>query len=165
MNNENEKLIFEEEDTQKGRFLTFNLGDEAFGLEIKHVTEIIGVQPITLIPEVPNFVKGIINLRGKIIPVIDVRLKFKKEAIKYDDRTCIIVVDINNISAGFIVDNVSEVLTISEENIVPPPEYKIGFQNNYIKNIGKTENGVKLLLDCQKMLNEDELDIVEAIAM
>lgn len=154
----------EEEDTLKGRFLTFSLESQVFGIEIKYVTEIIGIQPITEMPEVPAYVKGIINLRGKIIPVIDVRLKFQKEPIEYNDRTCIVVVDIENISVGLIVDNVAEVMTITDENIVPPPDYKIGFQNRYIKGIGKVGTDVKLLLDCNRLLGEDEIEDLNQIA-
>ena len=153
-----------EEDTQKGRFLTFVLGKETYGIEIKYVTEIIGIQAITEIPELPEYVKGIINLRGKIIPVMDVRLRFKKEPREYNDRTCVIVIDINEISIGLIVDSVSEVLTIPEHGIVEPPKMNTGFNNRYIKNIGKGGNEVKLLLDCEKLLTEDELeDLSEAI--
>jgi len=152
------EVIEQEEDTQHGRFLTFSLGSQAFGIEIKYVTEIIGIQPITEVPEVPAYVKGIINLRGKIIPVVDVRLKFKKEPVEYNDRTCIIVIDIQNVSVGLIVDNVAEVMTIADENIVPPPDYKTGFQNRYIKGIGKAGSDVKLLLDCDKLLTEDEVE-------
>lgn len=148
------------EDTQKGRYLTFCLGEEVFGIEIQHVTEIVGMQPITEIPEVPDYVRGIINLRGEIIPVIDVRIKFKKDEIEYDNRTCIVVVDIQDISVGLIVDNVSEVLTISEENIVDPPDYRTGFQNRYIKNIGRSDDGVKLLLDCNRILDSEELEAI-----
>lgn len=153
----------EEEDTLEGRFLTFSLENQVFGIEIKYVTEIIGIQPITEVPEVPAYVKGIINLRGKIIPVIDVRVKFKKEPVEYNDRTCIIVVDIQNLSVGLIVDNVAEVTTIADENIVPPPDYKTGFQSRYIKGIGKAGSGVKLLLDCEKLLQEDEIEDLNKI--
>jgi purine-binding chemotaxis protein CheW len=153
-----------EEDTQHGRFLTFASGSEVFGLEIRYVTEIVGIQPITQIPETPEFVKGVINLRGKIIPVIDVRLKFKKLPIAYDDRTCIIVIDIKDISVGLIVDNVAEVVTISDENIVPPPTYSTGAQNRYIKGIGKIQNDVKLLLDCDRLFNEGDFGTIENIA-
>jgi purine-binding chemotaxis protein CheW len=146
-----------EEDTQKGRFLTFSLGKESYGIEIQFVTEIIGIQSVTEIPELPEYVKGIINLRGKIIPVMDVRLRFKKVPREYNDRTCIIVVDINNISIGLIVDSVSEVITIPDQEIVDPPEMNKGY-NRYIKKIGKVGNDVKLLLDCEKLLSEDELD-------
>lgn len=149
-----------EEDTQKDLYLTFSLGKESYGIEIKYVTEIIGLQSITEIPELPEYIKGIINLRGKIIPVLDVRLRFKKEPKEYNDRTCVIVVDIKNISIGLIVDSVSEVLTITENNIVEPPQMNQGFNNRYLKNIGKVGNEVKLLLDCEKLLTDDEIDVL-----
>lgn len=152
-----------EEDTQYGKFLTFTLGKEIFGIEIKHVTEIIGMQVITEVPEVPVFVKGIINLRGKIIPVIDVRLKFKKEEVPYDDRTCIVVIDINDVSIGLIVDNVAEVLSIADENIAAPPGNKTGFENKYIKGIGKSGTDVILLLEGLKLLKNEEVAILEGI--
>lgn len=147
-----------EEDTQKNRFLTFSLDKEGYGIDIKYVIEIIGIQAITEIPELPEYVRGIINLRGKIIPVLDVRLKFKMEPKEYNDRTCVIVVDINDVSIGLIVDSVAEVITISEENMVEPPQMNKGFNNRYIKKIGKIENEVKLLLDCEKLLTENELE-------
>jgi purine-binding chemotaxis protein CheW len=145
----------EAEDTQKGRFLTFVLGEESYGIDIKYVTEIIGLQPVTAVPELPDYIRGIINLRGKIIPVMDVRLRFKKPFKDYNDRTCVVVIDIEEISIGLIVDSVSEVLTIPDEEIVPPPEInKMG--NKYIKGIGKVGNEVKLLLDCYKLLSEED---------
>lgn len=157
------KLNTLEEDTQKGRFLTFQIDNEFFGIEIKFVTEIIGIQPITMVPEVPSFVKGIINLRGQIIPVVDIRLKFKKEPIPYNDRTCIIVIDMLGTFIGFIVDSVSEVINIGEENIVPPPSYKAGFHNKYIKGIGKVGNDVKLILDCEKIISDDDIETIKSI--
>jgi purine-binding chemotaxis protein CheW len=150
-----------QEDTQKGKFLTFIIGQEVYGIEISYVTEIIGIQPITEVPEVPEYVKGIINLRGKIIPVIDVRLKFRKPAIEYNDRTCIVVVDIKEFSVGLIVDKVAEVLDIPDEGIVPPPAAQTGFHNRYIKGIGKIGNDVKLLLECEKLLTEEEFETLE----
>lgn len=158
-----EVLEIELEDTQKGKFLTFALGQETYAIEIIHVTEIIGIQDITEVPELPNYVKGIINLRGRIIPVIDVRLRFKKEAVEYNDRTCIIVIDIKNTSVGLIVDTVSEVLSMADEDIVPPPDSKTGFQNNYIKGIGKTEDKVNLLLDCEQLLSNTELESITSV--
>lgn len=148
-----------EEDTQKGKFLTFLLGNEFYGIEIGHVTEIIGLQPITEIPELPEYIRGIINLRGKIIPVMDVRLRFKKPFRDYNDRTCVIVVDIEDISVGLIVDSVSEVLSIPEEEIVIPPDLSKG-GNKYIKGIGKVGNGVKLILDCHKLLTDNEIEVM-----
>lgn len=150
-----QELLEQEEDTQKDRFLTFALGSDSYGIEICHVTEIIGIQPITEVPELPEYIRGIINLRGKIIPVMDVRLRFGKPFKDYDDRTCIIVIEIGDISIGLIVDSVSEVLSIPDTEIVPPPEMnKTG--NKYIKGIGKAGSDVKLLLDCEKLLNDGE---------
>ncbi|MEN6349069.1 MAG: chemotaxis protein CheW [Syntrophomonas sp.] len=154
-----------EEDTQKGKFLTFIIGREEYGIEIRFVTEIIGgIQRITVVPEVPDYVKGIINLRGKIIPVIDVNLRFKKEAKEYGDRTCIIVVNIQDISVGMIVDNVAEVLSIAEEDIVAPPDIRAGFHHRYIKGIGKVGTKVVLILDCDKLLSDEEYNTVGEIA-
>ena len=150
-------LTEQEEDTQKNRFLTFSLDNESYGIEIRYVTEIIGIQMVTQVPETPRYIKGIINLRGKIIPVMDIRLRFRKEAVEYNDRTCIIVIEIGAFSIGIIVDDVSEVLTIDEKEIVEPPQIN-RMNNKYIKKIGKVGNEVKLLLDCEKLLTEDELD-------
>jgi len=157
------EILEAQEDTQKGKFLTFALGQEVYGIEIRYVTEIIGIQAITAVPEVPEHVKGIINLRGKIIPVIDVRTKFRKESVAYDDRTCIVVVDIQELAVGLIVDHVSEVTTIPDEQIVPPPSTRTGFHNRYIKGIGKVGNEVKLLLACERLLSDDELETLDAI--
>jgi len=147
----------QEEDTQKGRFLTFTLDKEVYGIEITYVTEIIGIQPITEVPDLPDYIRGIINLRGKIIPVIDVRLRFKKSFRDYNDRTCVIVIDINELSIGLIVDSVSEVITIPETEIVAPPEVSKS-SNRFIKGIGKVNGEVKLLLDCNKLLNDEDTD-------
>lgn len=153
----------QEEDTQKGKFLTFSLGREEYGIEIKYVTEIVGLQEITEIPELPGYVKGIINLRGKIIPVIDVRLRFRKEAREYNDRTCTIVIEVKGISVGLIVDTVSEVLSIDDGNIVPPPELSGSYHQRYIKGIGKVGDSVKLLLDCDKLLSDEEVENISEL--
>mgnify|MGYP001160570376 CR=1 FL=1 len=148
-----------EEDTQKEKYLTFILDNESYGIGINNVTEIIGIQPITLVPELPDYIKGIINLRGKIIPVMDVRLRFKKSFREYNDRTCIIVVDINDLSIGLIVDSVSEVLIILDQDIVPPPVLN-KISTRYIRGIGKIDKEVKLILDCDKLINYDDADIL-----
>lgn len=145
-----------EEDTQKGKFLTFSLGTEYYGIDIIHVTEIVGIQPITVVPDLPEFIKGIINLRGRIIPVIDIRLKFNKETVSYNDRTCIIVIEVNDQSIGIIVDAVSEVITISDDQIVPPPPTTSSSSNKYIKSIGKTESLVILMIDCHKIFTDHQ---------
>ncbi len=161
MNNEVNTVIDEfEEDTQKGKFLTFSLGKEYYGIDILYVTEIVGIQPITVVPELPEFIKGIINLRGKIIPVMDARLKFKKEPKEYNDRTCIIVIDVLELSIGIIVDAVSEVLNISDDNIVPPPNLN-STGRKYIKSVGKSNDQVTLILDCEKLLNENEVEEIK----
>lgn len=151
-----------EEDTQKGKYLTFVLDNESYGIGINNVTEIIGIQPIALVPELPDYIRGIINLRGKIIPVMDVRLRFKKTFREYNDRTCIIVVDINDLSIGLIVDSVSEVLIIPEQDIVPPPNLN-KVSNKYIRGIGKIENEVKLILDCDKLISNYDTNILNSI--
>ncbi|GAB1476774.1 chemotaxis protein CheW [Bacillota bacterium] len=154
---------FDDEDTLKGKYLIFSMGKELFGIEIRYITEIIGMQPITEVPEMPTYVKGITNLRGKIIPVMDARLRFKKEEREYDSRTCIIVLETNETSIGLIVDSVAEVLNMKDEDISPAPEInKSG--NNYIKGIGKSGNDVMLLLDSRRLLKDEELDAIGAIA-
>ncbi|WP_425365119.1 chemotaxis protein CheW [Fusibacter bizertensis] len=152
-----------EEDTQKGKYLTFVLGEESYGIGIEHVTEIIGILPITEVPELPAFIMGIVNLRGRIVPVMDMRLRFKKTFNEYDERTCIIVVDINENSVGLIVDSVSEVTNISENDIVDQPLLSSGASNQYIKSIGKVGTDVKLLLDCEKLLTHHELEMITEV--
>lgn len=151
----------QEEDTLKGRYLIFSVGSELYGMEIRYITEIIGLQPITQVPEMPEYVKGVTNLRGKIIPVIDARLRFHKAVREYDDRTCIIVIDTTIISIGLIVDSVAEVLSMQDDDIAPPPDINKG-GHKYIKGIGKAGGSVKLLLDCQRLLTEDEQDAISA---
>ncbi len=150
----NSDFLVEQEETQKDKYLTFTIGKEYYGIEIRYVTEIIGVQPITEVPELPEYIRGIINLRGKIIPVMDVRLRFSKGFREYNDRTCIIVIDADDILIGLIVDSVSEVLSIPDEDIVAPNDLK---GNKYIKGIGKTGSDVKLILDCRQLLAEEEM--------
>jgi purine-binding chemotaxis protein CheW len=156
-----ELLESEHEDTQEGKFLTFSLGNEEYGIEIRNVTEIIGIQNVTDLPDVPDYVKGVINLRGKVIPVIDVRLRFNFEERKYDERTCIIVVNIKNMAVGLIVDSVSEVLDISADKIEPPAKLAQGTSTEYIKGFGKIDDSVKILIDTQKLLFVDDLEILE----
>jgi purine-binding chemotaxis protein CheW len=152
----------ENEDTQKNKYLIFSFGKESYGISIKYVIEIIGIEDVTKVPDLPDYVKGIINLRGKIISVMDARLRFKKEEREYDDRTCIIIIEIDGISFGLIVDNVKEVVSIDGSNIAPPPTVnKIeDAANGFIEGIGKMENDILLFIDCNKILNHqmDEAD-------
>ena len=152
----------EQEDTLKGRFLTFLISKEVYGIEIRFVTEIVSMQAITEMPEMPHYIKGIINLRGIIIPVMDVRLRFGKEPRDYDDRTCVIVIDFNGVSIGLIVDSVSEVLTIPEQDIAQLPGIHMGQSNRFVKSIGKVNANVILLIDCQKLLTGEDLEIISA---
>ncbi|HPU17453.1 MAG TPA: chemotaxis protein CheW [Bacillota bacterium] len=142
-----------EEDTLSNRYLTFRVDKEVYGIELKYVTEIVGVQPITEIPEMPEFVRGIMNLRGRIIPVMDLRLRFKKPFKEYNDRTCIIVAESGERVFGFAVDSVSEVTAIPPSNIDRPPDLVKKGGENFILGIGKVNGDVKLLLDCEKLLD------------
>lgn len=156
----------DERDTQKGKYVTFKSGDEYFGLKIQYVNEIIVFQEITKIPESENYIKGLINLRGKIIPVIDVRLRFKQEPFEYTDRTCIIVVNVKNIVVGLIVEQIAEVVEIQEENIIPSPSVGKAdkSQNKYVYAIGKVGDQVKLLLDPDRLLNDEEITALDPTA-
>lgn len=141
------------EDTQEGLYLTFSIGEEVYGIGVKYVKEIIGIQPITQIPDFPDHIKGVINLRGKIIPVMDVRLRFKKPEKPYDSRTCTIVVDIFSKSIGLIVDRVADVIAIPDGDIAVPQ----GIDRqvvSYIKGFGKVGGEIKLLLDCGILLGD-----------
>lgn len=151
-------LQAEELDTQKGKFLTFLLGKEVYAIEIRLVTEIMCLQPITEMPEMPEYVKGIVNIRGKIIPVMDVRLRFQMPDAEYNRKTCIIIIEAKNSSVGLIVDNVSEVLSIAENKIVSPPDFGGCSGNRFVKAIGVSEEDVKLILDCEKLLTEGDLE-------
>ncbi len=163
---ENEEKVLEEtrEDLgQEGQFLTYTIGNQEYGIEIRNVTEIIGIQKITSLPDVPEFVKGVINLRGKVIPVVDVRLRFGMEAREYDERTCIVVVNISGTSVGLVVDTVSEVMNIPENQIEEPPKVsKKADGNRFVHGLGKVNEEVKILLDIQKLLYEDELEMINA---
>lgn len=151
----------EDEDTQKDKFLTFHVGNEDYGIDIRFVTEIIGIQRITEIPDMPAFVRGVINLRGQVIPVMDVRTRFNLESRDYDDRTCIMVVNINETSIGLVVDTVSEVTDIPEAQIEPPPVTGKGTKSRYIKGMGKVGEEVKILLDVNKLLFDDEIEQID----
>lgn len=151
--------------TQRGKYVTFKSGNEYFGLKIEYVSEIIGFQEITEIPESEDYIKGLINLRGKIIPVIDVRIRFKQEPFEYTDRTCIIVINYNSLVVGLIVEKIAEVVEIPEENILPAPT--IGkadrSQNKYVYAIGKVGEEVKLLLDPDRLLNDADKSVIEQV--
>lgn len=155
--------ISEEDEAQKSKYMTFKSGNEYFGLKIQYVNEIIQIPSITAIPRTEEYIKGLINLRGKIIPVIDVRLRFKQEAFEYDDRTCIIVVMVDDVVVGLIVEQIADVIEIRDENILPPPKAGRGDRadHKFVYGIARVGNSVKLLLDPDKLLNDEDFAAIE----
>jgi purine-binding chemotaxis protein CheW len=144
--------VNDDEDTQRDKYLTFRLGDEIYAIEIRFVTEIIGILKITPIPEMPAYVKGVINLRGKIIPVMDVRARFQLGSRAYDERTCVIVVHLQDADIGLVVDTVSEVADIPEAQIEPAGALAHGRGTVFIKGIGKVGDEIRIILDIDKLL-------------
>lgn len=149
--------------SMEGKYLTFELAGEEYGVEILKVKEIIGIMNITSVPQTPEFVKGVINLRGKVIPVIDLRLKFGMNTKEYNERTCIIVVDINNMVTGIVVDSVSEVLNIKEEEIEETPSFGVKLYTEYILGMAKVKGQVKILLDIDKVLTSSDVSLLTAM--
>lgn len=145
----------DDEDTLKDRYLAFIIDNEDYAIEITDIIEIIGIQKITFVPNIKPYIKGIINLRGNIIPVVDVRKRFEIGTVEYDEKTCIIVVNIKNTSIGLIVDEVLEVIDIPEENISPSPKTNKGTQSKFIKGIGRYANTVKIILNTNILLYDD----------
>lgn len=150
------------------KYLTFTLSDESYGIGILKVKEIIGMMPITSVPKTPGFVKGVINLRGKVIPIIDLRLKFDMESKDYTERTCIIVVEIEageeTVLIGIVVDSVSEVLNITADQIENAPEFGTQLNTDYILGLAKTDDGVKILLNIDKVLSQVQISGLEKVA-
>lgn len=145
-------------ESMQGMFLTFEIANVGYGIEICHVIEIIGVQEVTKVPNFPSYVIGVINLRGKVIPIIDVRNRFGMEHREYDDRTCIIVVNVGDVLTGMVVDKVSEVVTISPEKIEPAP--KTGAESSlYVQGLGKIGDQVLVLLKVAALLDLDASDL------
>lgn len=149
-----------QEDVQSDKYLTFLVDSQSYGILIKDVVEIISILPISKVPEFADYAKGIINLRGKVIPVIDVRLRFKMPEKAYDSRTCIIIASINNLEVGFIVDNVQEVVDIQFDQIEEAPKIANGYAHRFISGVGKLDGKMILLLDSQRLLSEDELSVL-----
>jgi purine-binding chemotaxis protein CheW len=140
-----------------GKFLTFFLDKEEYGLEILKVHEIIGMMPITTVPRTPKYIRGVINLRGKIIPVVDLRMKFGMVAVEQTDESCIIVVQANGVQMGIMVDKVSEVQDITREDIEEAPPFGSNIDTAYILGIGKSQGRVKILLDIDKVLSTKDM--------
>lgn len=144
-----------------GKHLTFKLGEEVFGLEILKVQEIIGLLPVTAVPRTPAYVRGIINLRGKVIPVVDLRLKFDMPAHEDTERTCIIVINVfmdnRPVTMGIIVDEVSEVLDIKETQLEPPPSFGALVNTEFLLGVGKVGEKVVMLLDADRVFAVEEM--------
>ncbi|HEX2944821.1 MAG TPA: chemotaxis protein CheW [Clostridia bacterium] len=144
-----------------GKFLTFQLSNEQYGIPIQKIKEIISIMDITNVPGSPSYIKGVINLRGKIIPIMDLRLKFDLEEKEYNQRTCIIVVELDNMGSGrqmgIVVDTVSEVLNIQKSDVEPPPNYGSRMDTAFLTGMGKVRNKVVLLLDIDHILNSNEI--------
>jgi purine-binding chemotaxis protein CheW len=152
-------------DHRAGKYLTFYLGSEEYGIEILKVHEIIGLMPITPVPRTPVFIKGVINLRGKVIPAVDLRLKFDMEPVDPTDETCIIVVQTQGIELGLIVDKVSEVLNVGASDIEDTPSFGTNVNTDYILGIGKSTEKIRLLLDIDKVLATREIIQMQATRM
>jgi purine-binding chemotaxis protein CheW len=147
--------------SQEGKYLTFTLAGEEYGIGILKVKEIIGMMGITRVPQTPPYVKGVINLRGKVIPVVDLRMKFNLEAGEYTERTCIVVVEVSReggyVFIGIVVDSVSEVLNIKGGEIEATPDFGATLDTAYILGMAKTGAGVKILLDIDRVLSSVEM--------
>ena len=139
------------------QLVTFEIGEEEFGIDILKVQEIIRTMAITKVPNSPPHVEGVINLRGKVIPVIDLRSRFMMEYRQHDNQTRIIVVDLHRVVIGFVVDGVSEVLRIQSSTVEPPPPVVSGIESEYIKGVGKLDNRLLILLDLDKLIPIEEL--------
>ncbi|MFH2076419.1 MAG: chemotaxis protein CheW, partial [Pseudomonadota bacterium] len=151
----------------EGKYLTFALAREEYGIGILKVREIIGMMPVTTVPQTPHFVRGVINLRGKVIPILDLRLKFGMEELEYNDRTAIIVVEIKSqsgkIQIGTVVDTVSEVVNIKGEDIENTPTFGTKLDTDYILGMAKTGGGVKILLDIDRVLSGAEMGEMDQV--
>jgi len=152
----------------EGKYLTFALGNEEYGIGILRVREIIGMMPVTSVPRTPDYVKGVINLRGKVIPVVDVRLRFGMETPDYTDRTCIIVTEVEKglgrVTMGMVVDGVSEVLNIKKRDIEDTPAFGAKINTDFILGMAKAAGGVKILLDIDNVLSGQEISALDKAA-
>ena len=156
-------------DNLAGKYLTFRLAAEEYGLEIIKVQEIIGLLPVTHVPRVPAYVRGVINLRGRIIPTVDLRTKFGMERTADTEKTCIIVVEVSSpkggkMNMGIIVDEVAEVLDIAADELDHPPEFGTAVNMSFILGVGIVKGGVKILLDIDRVLTAEEAKIVAGVA-
>jgi purine-binding chemotaxis protein CheW len=157
------EAVATKKEVTEGKFLTFALGNEEYGIEILRVREIIGLMDITTVPQTPDYMKGVINLRGKVIPVIDLRMKFSMKEEEHSQETCVIVVEVNNTLIGIIVDSVSEVLDIKGGEIEDAPSFGQGIDTSFIMGLGKVKEKIIILLDIESVLSSEELEMVEQL--
>jgi purine-binding chemotaxis protein CheW len=155
---------FDKRKAAGGKFLTFFLAGEEYGIEILSVHEIIGMLPITSVPGTPAYICGIVNLRGKIIPIVDLRLKFGMDSKAQTSETCIIVVHVQGVEVGIVVDCVSEVMNIDAGDIEPPPSFGRDVNTDYILGIGKSASKVKILLNIDRVLSADQIVQLQKMA-
>lgn len=155
--------LWDEEEEETGRttkYLLFRLGEELYGINIMNVTEIIEMQRITDVPDMPSYIRGVINLRGKVIPLMDLRRRFGMSDRDYDDRTCIIVTSIDQASLGLIVDTVAEVHDIPHDEVESAPSFSDSEKNHYVEGVGKLGDRITILIDARKILHGRELQAV-----
>ncbi|MBN2299171.1 MAG: purine-binding chemotaxis protein CheW [Deltaproteobacteria bacterium] len=145
------------------QYVTFLLGDETYGISILKLNEIIAYQDCTTIPNVPNFIKGVLNLRGIVVPVIDLRERFSMETKTYDQFTVIMILDVSGRIMGLIVDAVSDVITLNKENIKPRPSFSAGISTHFIQGMGVKDNKFIILLDVDRLLSDEELNLVDGV--
>ena len=139
------------------KYLSFMIDKSEYAVSIQYVTDIIKLLPITFLPNIPDYIKGIINLRGKIVPVMDMRMRFGKEEIEYTDAACIIVMEYNNISVGILVDEVAEVADVAIKKIMSPPKQGHSDYNKFVKGISKQGSKIFLLIDCTQLFDIENL--------
>lgn len=160
-NEEIQDVIEDDDEVQVNKYLMCRIGEEVYGIDITSVTDIIELQKITAVPDMPAYVKGVINLRGQVIPIIDLRLRFKMAARDYDDRTVITVVNIHNSLIGFIIDTATEVQEIPAENIDPAPAFQGNeAQKRYIAGLGKIDGQVIIILDAERVVAQQEVELI-----
>lgn len=147
--------------TQK--YLSFEVQDEMYAMEILDVKEIIAMMKFTQVPKMPKFVKGVINLRGQIIPIIDIRLKFQMEELEYNARTSIIIGIIDDDFIGFVVDRTADVLNIPSSQMSPPPKFGTAIDTRFLKSMAKTDSGVVMVVDIKKIFTEDEKEAITSL--
>ena len=158
------EAVATKKEVTEGKFLTFILGSEVYGIEILKVREIIKLMDITAVPRTPDYLKGVINLRGKVIPIVDLRSKFSMPEIEHTQETCIIVAEVNQTSIGIIVDSVSEVSNINSEEIEEAPHLGQNIDTDFILGLGKTKERIVILLDIELVLSSEDLETVGQLA-